>query len=103
MIRRTAVMCLALGLLLALPVAASAFQEDEGGETDSADVQPISVDPEMEPASPIPPVENEPEELPWTDRFFIPTLVLVTIGLIAGLAIYYFARIKGRYRVVSDA
>jgi hypothetical protein len=28
-------------------------------------------------------------------------LVLLTVGLMAGLAIYYFARIKGKYRVVS--
>lgn len=86
--------------LVALPATAAVSQEGEEGETDPG-VEQISVDPDMQPASPIPPVEEEPEEQPWTNRFFIPTLVLLTVGLIAGLFIYYFARIKGRYRVVS--
>ena len=101
MVRRITTASIVLSLAFVLPAAAAAYQEGEGGEADSAEVEQISVDPEMEPASPIPPVEIEPEEQPWTSRFFIPMLVLLTVGLMAGLAIYYFARIKGKYRVVS--
>lgn len=54
------------------------------------------------PAVVIPPEEPEESEQPWTDRFLIPTLVATAVLVIAGTTLFYFARVKGRYRVVGS-
>jgi len=90
---------LAVLLLFALPTtAALAGQEEESTE----DVVTTTLDPGApQPAEPDPPAEVIEIEQPWTARFLIPALVVTAILVVGGVAIYYFARIKNRYRVVQ--
>jgi len=42
-----------------------------------------------------------PEEEAWTFRFLVPTLLGITGLAVAGVAIGYGVRVRGRYRVVE--
>ncbi len=93
---------LIVGALVALLVSwsavatASAFTQAEEGATTTTTVDPNAPQP-AEPA----PAPSEPDtEPPWTARYIIPIIVVVSLGLIVGLAVYYAFRVKGRYEVV---
>ncbi|HSJ71128.1 MAG TPA: hypothetical protein VLA29_05705 [Acidimicrobiia bacterium] len=96
------VACLALlaVVIVALPAAATEGTTEE--ETVTTTIAPEPVFENGEPAVVVPPVEAAEDEQPWTARFIYPTIVVVTILLIVGLAIGYNRSIRNRYVVVSD-
>jgi ABC-type Na+ efflux pump permease subunit len=96
---------LAIVAVLVLALAAPAFATESSGEseggatTESTTTSSASQgDP---PAVVIPPVVIEIEEQPWTARFIYPTIAVVTVLLIAGVAIGYNRRIRKKYQVVD--
>ncbi|MDH3606328.1 MAG: hypothetical protein OER12_04975 [Acidimicrobiia bacterium] len=52
-----------------------------------------------EPAVVIDDSEGLPEEAAWTFRFLVPTLLALTLALVAGLFFRYQRGFKGRYRI----
>jgi hypothetical protein len=52
-------------------------------------------------AVPVPPLEVSDDSGPWTDRYLPELLVLMTVLVIGGFAVYYFFFIRGRYEVVE--
>jgi hypothetical protein len=86
-------------LIVALPALATEGTTEEDTTTTIA---PEPVFENGEPAVVIPPVEPAEDEQPWTARFIYPTIVVVTILLVVGLAIGYNRSIRHRYVVVSD-
>ena len=66
-----------------------------------ADVAALQ-DSDLVPAEPVEEATEEEDEQPWTARYLIPTLIVATIVLIVGLALYYFIAIKNRYTVVQS-
>lgn len=54
-----------------------------------------------EPAVVIDDSEGIPEEEAWTFRFLVPTLMVLTLAMVVGLAVWYQRGI-GRYRVRSE-
>ena len=94
-----------LAALVVLPTAALAVDEAEEdvvteGETDEPEPELINVgDPAVE-------VDLQPEaaeDVPaWTYRYLVPTLVALTVVLVAFLVIQYFNQVvKGRQRPVE--
>lgn len=51
------------------------------------------------PAVSIPEAGDEEEELPWTNRYLAPTVIVMGLVVIALSAIGYGIRVRGRYRV----
>lgn len=96
------VACLAVMavLIVALPAFATEGTTEEDTVTTTIAPEPVSEN--GEPAVVIPPVAEVEDEQPWTARFIYPTIVVVTILLIVGLAIGYNRSIRNRYIVVSD-
>ncbi len=96
------VACLAVlaVVVLALPVLATEGTTEEEPVTTTIAQEPVFEN--GEPAIVVPPAEATEEEQPWTARFIYPTLVLVTVLLIAGLIVGYNRSIRHRYVVVSD-
>ena len=45
--------------------------------------------------------EGAPEEVAWTFRFLVPTLLVMTLALVVGLLVAYQLRLKRRYKVVE--
>lgn len=90
------VVTITLSLIAFVPAAAVA-QEDEGGAEEPA----VVVD-DGGAAVPVPPPEADDDEQPWTSRFLPPTLVLLTVLTIAGLALYYVFGVRRRYEVVPE-
>ena len=43
--------------------------------------------------------EGAPEEEAWTFRFLVPTLMVMTLALVAGLLLWYQQKFNRRYRV----
>lgn len=95
--RRLALIALALliGTVFA-PVAAIAAEEEVEETTTTTTFAEG-----QGPAVVVPPIVEEETEAPWTERFLIPTLVITGILIVGGVALYYFARVKNRYRVVG--
>ena len=54
-----------------------------------------------EPAVIIEEDEGLAEDEPWTFRFLVPTVMVLTLLLVVGLVVAYQLRIKRRYRVVE--
>jgi len=52
-----------------------------------------------EPAVVIEDSEGVPEEEAWTFRFLVPALMVITLGLVVGLVIWYQQGFKSRYRI----
>jgi hypothetical protein len=86
---------LVLAVLAAMPAGAALAQETT---TTTTTMAPSTTVPE--PAVPVVPETPAVTEKPWTYRFIIPTLMVVTVAFAAGLAGFYYFRIKTRYRVV---
>jgi|AMFO01.1.fsa_nt_gi hypothetical protein len=80
---------LVVGLLPATAVAGGGAAEDTGSTPASA-----------EPAVPVPPPGDETPEPPWTSRFLIPLLVVLSALLVGGLGLSYLVRVRNRYEVV---
>ncbi len=85
-------------MLTVFPAPSSLGAEEEGGEDVTTTVDPSA----PQPAEPDPAPEEIAIVQPWTARFLIPALVGTALLLIAGVTLYYFIRIKNRYRVVAD-
>jgi hypothetical protein len=95
---------LAIVAILILAVAAPAFATESTGESGGGATTETTLAPAPEgdqPAVVIPPVVIEIEEQPWTARFIYPTIAVVTVLLIAGVAIGYNRRIRKKYQVVG--
>jgi heme/copper-type cytochrome/quinol oxidase subunit 2 len=97
---------LAIVAIVILVLAAPAFATESTGESDGGATTETTVttSPTVEgdqPAVVIPPVVIEIEEQPWTARFIYPTIAVVTVLLIAGVAIGYNRRIRKKYQVVG--
>ena len=91
---------LPLGLVMLLLIAlapAAALAEDHGEDGD----EPAVVVDDGGAAVPVPPDEVEAADLPWTTRFLPPTLVLLTVLIIVGLAAYYVIGIRRKYEVIG--
>ena len=54
-----------------------------------------------EPAVVLETESEEPGEEAWTFRFLVPTLMIGTAVVVAGVVIGYGLRVRGRYRVVQ--
>lgn len=54
----------------------------------------------QEPAVVVPEAAEDEEEQPWTSRFLVPTALAMTAVVLAGVAVGYGVRLRGRYRVV---
>jgi hypothetical protein len=54
---------------------------------------------EVQPAVEAPPVSVEETEQPWTARFLAPTVVAIGVLSVAGAAVFYLVRVRGRYTV----
>ena len=52
-----------------------------------------------EPAVVIEDSEGVPGEEAWTFRFLVPALMVITLGLVVGLVIWYQQGFKSRYRI----
>jgi len=52
-----------------------------------------------EPAVVIEDSEGVPEAEAWTFRFLVPALMVITLGLVVGLVIWYQQGFKSRYRI----
>lgn len=86
-----------LVVLAAFPVAAFTEGETEGEAEVVEEDQGSELG--IEPAVEAPPVAEEEEELPWTQRFLAPTVAaLAVLGLIASI-VYYGLRVRGKYRL----
>lgn len=59
-------------------------------------------DSDLVPAEVTEEVAEEEADQPWTARYLIPSFIVVTILLIAGIVLYYFIAIKNRYNVVQS-
>jgi hypothetical protein len=75
---------------LAFPVAAAATMPG----TASAELLAAN-----EPAVEAPPEAADDEEQPWTARYLAPGVLVLGIVALAGSALYYGVRIRGKYRV----
>jgi hypothetical protein len=53
------------------------------------------------PAVETPPVEADDSEQPWTQRFLAPTLMALGALGLAGSFLYYWVRIRGRYKLAG--
>lgn len=96
-----AIVALVILALAAPALATESTGESEGGESTETTV---ATTPSFEgdpPAVVVPPVVIEIEEQPWTARFIYPTIAVVTVLLIAGVAIGYNRRIRKKYQVVD--
>ena len=80
-------------VVVALVVAAAPAMAEPVALQDSEELAPAEV---AEEAS------EEEDEQPWTSRYLIPTLIVLTVLLIGGITIYYFVAIKNRYTVVES-
>jgi len=88
-----------LAVLLLTLTAPVALAVEEGGADETTTTTTFA---EGEaPAVVVPPPEAPDTELPWTDRFLIPTLVVTALLVVGGVTIYYFTRVKNRYRIVE--
>ena len=88
-------------LVMAIANPALATEGTTEGETTETTVVSEQISEGEGPAVEAPVVEVEEQEQPWTARFIYPTIVIVTIVLIVGLAIGYNRTIRNRYQVVS--
>ena len=100
---------LARFLLLALiaafvlvPAVAGAVEDSgEGGETERPEVEEVDFDGEPAVIVDLDPEEEEAAPA-WTYRFLIPTLMALTMVLVAFIVIRYFTEVvKGRQRPVE--
>ena len=87
---------LALLIVALIPAMAIAEEHEEGAD------EPAVVVDDGGAAVPVPPLEVEAEEQPWTSRFLPPMLVLLTVLTIVGLASYYIFGIRRKYDVVAE-
>lgn len=53
------------------------------------------------PAVEAPPLAEEEEEAPWTQRFLAPTVLALGVLGLVGSVVYYGVRIRARYHVVD--
>ncbi len=99
--RTARIASIAMLVLLILAMSAPALgteSSDETTETTVTTTPSFQGDP---PAVVAPPVVIEVEQQPWTARFIYPTLGVVTVILIAGIAIGYNRKIRKKYQVVD--
>jgi len=92
---RFAVASITVVLVALVPTSAVAEEHGDGSD------EPAVVVDDGGAAVPVPPAEVEAEDLPWTSRFLPPTLVLLTVLTIVGLAAYYVVGIRRKYEVVA--
>ncbi len=86
-------------LALAAPVSATE-SHDEGDTTETT----VTTEPTFAGDPPVvvaPAAEVDEEELPWTARFIYPTIAVVAVLLVAGLAIGYNRSIRKKFTVVD--
>ena len=88
-----------LVLSVASPVLAT--ESSTEGDTTETTVVPEQISEGEGPAVVAPPAPADETEQPWTVRFIYPTIAIVTILLVGGLAIGYNRSIRKRYQVVS--
>ena len=69
----------------------------EGEEESPAELAPEG----QTPAVVIEDEEGAAEDVAWTFRFLVPTLMVLTLLLVVGLLIAYQLRLKRRYKVVG--
>lgn len=103
-ISRLAAISLLAILVFAVSVPSYATEGESEAEPETTETtvaeEPVFED--GEPAVVIPPIEEEPEEQPWTSRFIYPTIVAVTIILLIVIAIWYNRSIRRKYEVVPE-
>lgn len=100
-ISRIASLGLLVLLVLAIALPAAATESSDESETTETTV---TTTPEFEgdpPSVIAPPVVIDVEDQPWTARFIYPTIAVVTVILIVGVAIGYNRRIRKKYQVVD--
>ncbi|MGD2051521.1 MAG: hypothetical protein PVI35_03500 [Acidimicrobiia bacterium] len=56
---------------------------------------------EVQPAVEAPPVSVEETEQPWTARYLAPTVVAIGVLSVAGAAVFYLVRVRGRYTIAK--
>lgn len=104
--RISRLLAISLATLLMLAITAPGYatesESEPEAETTETTVAPEPVFENGEPAVVIPPIEEEPEEQPWTSRFIYPTIVAVTIVLLIFLAIWYNRNIRRKYEVAPE-
>lgn len=49
----------------------------------------------------VPVVEEEEVEQPWTQRYMVPTLMLLALVAVGSSVLYYVVRLRSRYTVVE--
>lgn len=96
----TIVLVAVFALALAAPAFATESSTDEATTTTVATTPDFGGNP---PAVVIPVLPEEEEDQPWTARFIYPTLVALTIVLVAGTGVMYNRSVRKRYKVVADS
>lgn len=91
-----------LVLAMAVPALATESESEPEPETTETTLAPAPVFENGEPAVVILPVEEEPEDQPWTSRFIYPALVTVTILLLVLIVFLYNRNIRRKYEVVPE-
>ena len=88
-------------LVMAVASPVLATEDSSEGETTETTVVPEQISEGEGPAVEAPEAAVEEPEQPWTARFIYPVLLVITILLIAWIAIAYNHKIRNRYEVVS--
>jgi hypothetical protein len=91
-----------LVLGLSVPALATEGGSESEEETTETTVAPQPIFENGEPAIVVPPVEEEPEEQPWTSRYLYPAIVIMTVLLLVFLVIWYNRNIRHKYDVVAE-
>lgn len=77
-------------------------EEEAPAGQDGEEEAPAELAPEgQDPAVVIDDEEGAPEDVAWTFRFLVPTLLVLTLLLVVGLLVAYQLRLKRRYKVVG--
>jgi len=96
------IVVVALVSVFVLAIALPAFAASDTSESETTETTVMDNHENLRPAVPAPVLEPVDEEQPWTVRFIYPTIAIVTVLLLAGLAFGYNRTVRSRYTVVSE-